>query len=468
MKGGNMEKLQILIIDDDPGLRKTLADILTANGYETAAAKDGREGLELLNRYSVNLALIDLGLPDISGIDLLERIKAGSPFTEAIVLTGNATLDSAIEATNRGAFSYIVKPYEPEQLLLHIRRAFEKQRAEENIASHNIELKRINAELETINAVSLAISREIEMEGLLTEVLRTLTEMEIFRFERKGAAFLVEGDKLHLVSQIGLSATQLECCKDLRIGECLCGLAAATGEIIISGNSREDARFTMQIPGMSPHGHVILPLKSFNRIIGVISLDTQPDALASEHLCKLLTTIGNQIAIAVNNAMLYEETRTLSLHDPLTNLPNRRSLDVQMEKCIKTAKRYCEKFSLIMLDIDHFKQYNDRYGHPAGDKILVRLAGILENELRSSDHVFRYGGEEFLAILPRTELEMACDVAERLRMSVESGAGVTISLGVSSFREIPCASESLIIMADAALYQAKKQGRNRVVANKRA
>jgi diguanylate cyclase (GGDEF)-like protein len=120
-----------------------------------------------------------------------------------------------------------------------------------------------------------------------------------------------------------------------------------------------------------------------------------------------------------------------------------------------------KRFRSSCLDIDHFKQYNDRYGHPAGDSLLVSL---LEKGLRTSDHVFRYGGEEFLAILPRTELEMACDVAERLRRSVESGAGVTISLGVSSFRDGTISSETLINSADAALYQAKEQGRNRVVA----
>jgi DNA-binding response OmpR family regulator len=343
-----MDRSCVIIIDDDAGMSKTLADILRAKGYEPLAAGSGKDALSLMERIPVNLALIDLGLPDISGLDLLSKVKEEHPITEAIILTGNATLDSAIEATNRGAFSYLVKPYEPERLLLHIRRALEKQRAEERIASHSSELERINTELETINEVSLAISRGIEMEGLLTAVLRTLTAMEIFRFERKGAAFLVDGDKLHLVSQIGLSATQQECCKELRIGECLCGLAAATGEIIISGNSLEDARFTMQIPGMSSHGHVILPLISFNRIIGVISLDTQPDALPSEQMCKLLTTIGNQIAIAVNNARLYEEAKNFPLHDPLTHLPNRRSLEIQMEKCIKMAKRYGEKISLIM------------------------------------------------------------------------------------------------------------------------
>ena len=459
-----MDRLCVLIIDDDAGMIKTLSGILRAKGYEPLAAESGKDALSLMERIPVNLALIDLGLPDISGLDLLSKVKAEHPKTEAIILTGNATLDSAIEATNRGAFSYLVKPYEPERLLLHIRRAFEKQRAEEKIASHTIELETVNAELETVNQLSLAIIREIEMEGLLTAVLRTLTEMEIFRFERKGAAFLVEKDKLRLVCHIGLTATQLEFCKELPIGKCLCGHAATTGEIIISGNTREDARFTMQIPGMSPHGHVILPLKSFDRIIGVISLDTRPDAPASEKLCKLLTTIGNQIAVAVNNAKLYEESKSLSLHDPLTGLLNRRSMQMQMEKCVNTVRRYGEKLSVIMLDIDHFKQYNDTRGHVEGDRLLVKLAGILEGELRSSDHVFRYGGEEFLAILPRTGLEMACDVAERLRRSVESAAGVTVSLGVASYGEGTGSCETLVVSADTALYRAKEQGRNRVAA----
>ena len=123
------DKISILIIDDDPNLRKTLSDILRARGYETQAAGDGTEGLALLKQHAVHLALVDLRLPDISGLEVLEKIKANQPSIEAIILTGNATLDSAIEATNRGAFSYLQKPYDIDQLLLHIRRAIEKQQA---------------------------------------------------------------------------------------------------------------------------------------------------------------------------------------------------------------------------------------------------------------------------------------------------------------------------------------------------
>ena len=124
-------RMCVLIIDDDSNLRKTLSDILKAKGYETHTAKDGVEGLALLKQHAVNLALIDLRLPDMSGIEVLGRVRADYPSMEAVILTGNATLDSAIEATNRGAFSYLQKPYDVDQLLLHIRRAFEKQQAEE-------------------------------------------------------------------------------------------------------------------------------------------------------------------------------------------------------------------------------------------------------------------------------------------------------------------------------------------------
>jgi PAS domain S-box-containing protein len=128
-----MKKQQILIIDDDSNIRKTLSDILKVKGYEPLIAKNGTEGLELLRRSSVNLVLIDLGLPDMSGIEVLGRVKAAHPATEAIILTGQASLDSAIEATNKGAFSYLLKPYEIDQLMLHIRHALEKHETEEEL-----------------------------------------------------------------------------------------------------------------------------------------------------------------------------------------------------------------------------------------------------------------------------------------------------------------------------------------------
>ncbi len=460
-----MDKTRILLIDDDPSLRKTLAGILGAKGYEVLVAKNGADGLAVMAREEICLALIDLGLPDIPGMKVLERIKADYPSTEAIILTGNATLDSAVEATNRGAFSYLVKPYEIDQLLLQLRRAEEKRRAVEEIVSRTIELERINAELTTLYEVSLALSRTIDLKELLSAVLPSLVALDVERFEPVAAAFLIEDDMLRLASHTGFSESQLDSCSNLRLGECICGFAAQTGEIVITSDAVSDPRHAIRCPGELPHGNVAMPLKIVDRVIGVITLKTKAGIEISQHTVRLLSTLGNQIGIAVNNARLYEEARNFSLHDPLTGLANRRFLNIQLEKSVDAAKRYGEKLSVIMLDIDHFKKYNDERGHLEGDRMLVRIAEILLEQMRSSDYVFRYGGEEFLAILPQTDLTTACDVAERLRKSVETATGLTISLGVSTYREIVWDNDNLIKTADTALYQAKQKGRNRVVAS---
>ena len=144
-----MERPRILIIDDDRNLRKTLADILRIKGYETLTAEDGEKGLAILLEHRVHLVLLDLGLPGLPGLEVLARIKADSPLTEAIVMTGQATIDSAVAAANKGAFTYLVKPYEIEQLINNIKRALEKQQAQEERVRYNLELQQAKAAAET-------------------------------------------------------------------------------------------------------------------------------------------------------------------------------------------------------------------------------------------------------------------------------------------------------------------------------
>ena len=459
-----MNTPSILIIDDDPNLRKSLADILAAKGYETVVARTGEEGFLLLGQKAVNLVLIDLGLPDVQGIDVLNRVKADYPSTEAIILTGNATLDSAIAATNRGAFSYLQKPYDIDQLLLHIRRALEKQRTGEEIVRHSSELEKSNAELKILQELSLAISMTIKMDRLLPEVLRALSNAKIFPFDMRGAIFLAEGERLRLASFASLGEEFLAPCRTVCIDECLCSLTMVTREITISKNSREDRRYTVCNPVMPLHGHIIVPLKTVRKVVGALCLYTPPEVELNEEMAGLLSSIGNLIGVGIYNASLYEETKSSSLHDPLTGLANRRFMEIQMEKIIDSARRYDKPFSIVMVDIDHFKDYNDTHGHLDGDKLLARIAEILLKVWRSADHIFRYGGEEFLTILPETGLKMAFAAAERLRRAVEAEAGVTVSLGVASYRSATDDLESLVRRVDEALYRAKEGGRNRVEA----
>lgn len=267
---------------------------------------------------------------------------------------------------------------------------------------------------------------------------------------------------MNLVAHLGHSEEFLNLHKGMKVGDCLCGLSAKTGEAIISINSEHDSRHTITYPGITPHGHIIIPLKARGRVVGVLYLYLPADREIDKRIFRVLLSMGNQIGIAIDHARLYMETRELSLHDPLTRLANRRLMEIMLETNITMAKRFKKPLSVIMLDIDHFKKYNDTFGHTAGDKLLVEIASILLKETRGIDLTVRYGGEEFFILLPETDLTGACEVAERIRNAVKTATGVTISLGAASYHKGIKKNEELIKNADNALYRAKQKGRNRV------
>jgi diguanylate cyclase (GGDEF)-like protein len=447
------EPPSVLIVDDDANIRKTLADILTLNGYRSAVAASGNDGLAALQQSHANVAIIDLGLPDMPGIELLYRIRSAHPDTRTIILTGNATLETAIEATNRGAFCYLLKPYDVEQLLANLNRALDEQRAEQRLTKQA-------ADLQVLFNLSGSINRMIKPSQLFPGILRTMLSMDYFAFQKKGLVFLADNDHLHLVSHLGIPDHQLDACQQVRFGDCLCGQAAASGEPIIYDSASGHGKESQQACHLGRH-HVIIPLKASEKVVGVLVLYNKPgSSISGQH--KLVAALGSHIGIAVNNAKIHAETMSKSLHDPLTGLANREFMQIQLKKYFELGQRCGHKFSVIMADLDRFKRYNDTHGHVEGDRLLVRVAGILLRELRDSDHVFRYGGEEFLVILPRTQLPEACEAAERIRSTVEAEAGVTISLGVATFDCSMVEEEQLLTVADSALYRAKKAGRNRV------
>lgn len=342
-----------------------------------------------------------------------------------------------------------------------IRDITERQSMAEQNVKQSAELEKRNSELATLYQVASTVNQTIDLSELFPNILNTITELEIFKVERKGGIFIIEDDKMALVSHLGHPESFLDKHKDMKVGDCLCGLAAKTGEIIISKNSHEDSRHAITYPNMTPHGHIVIPLKVVDRVVGVLYLYLPPDFDIDERIINTLIAIGNQIGIAINNSMLYEQTRMLSLHDPLTKVANRNLMNVELEKNFARAKRLGSPFAVIMMDLDNFKNYNDTHGHAAGDKLLVETANVLLNGVRTIDLVVRYGGEEFLIILPDTELANACKAAERIRKTVEAKTDITVSLGVSSYQQGMQKREDLIKKADNALYQAKQKGRNR-------
>lgn len=154
----------------------------------------------------------------------------------------------------------------------------------------------------------------------------------------------------------------------------------------------------------------------------------------------------------------------LSLHDPLTGLANRRFLDIAAANCMARVNRFSSTFSVLMMDIDHFKAYNDTKGHAEGDRILIKAAAVLNNNIRATDLVARYGGEEFVQLMTDSDLNSAVISAERIRLMIAEDLGITISIGVAQY-QLGQSFESVVKAADNALYAAKRNGRNRVEVN---
>ena len=212
----------------------------------------------------------------------------------------------------------------------------------------------------------------------------------------------------------------------------------------------------------------VVPLVFHERFIGVLEvIDDDPARTWQDNELLLLRTVANQVAVAINHADLFAQMQQQALTDALTGCYNRRSFEMQLDRELQMATRLHQPLSLMMLDLDRFKQLNDSVGHDAGDSALRKLADCFRQELRGVDTASRFGGDEFALILPQAYAEGALLVAERLRASIEQiqipGFGhLAASIGIASFPSHASSRAELIVAADAALYSAKRAGRNRV------
>ena len=210
---------------------------------------------------------------------------------------------------------------------------------------------------------------------------------------------------------------------------------------------------------------VLVPLKARSeQIVGVVFADNQiTQRPISRESFRLLALLAAHAGLAIENARLYEIALQQADLDPLTQLWNRGAFQRTLMELLAAAERDRQPLNLLLADIDHFKDYNDRYGHLAGDQALHAVAKLLKETARSGDYVARFGGEEFALILPGTSKLDALKLGERLRLAMDlTSLPLTLSMGVATFPHDASSSQDLIHAADQALYQAKREGRNRV------
>lgn len=309
--------------------------------------------------------------------------------------------------------------------------------------------------------VSRTFISTLDFETLLQNILQRL--IDTFGYLNL-AIFLVDEEKqrLNLCSYINYPESVKEI--EIKIGTTgITGHVAATREMYYSPDVSKDPYY---IPGVKEaKSEVCFPLMIGNRLIGVLDVESpEIDGFTPDDI-RILSTLSAQIAIALDNARLYEEAKKLSLTDPLTGLPNRRSFEIMIENEIKRAERYRRTFALLMMDFDNFKGYNDKFGHSAGDYILKKFSSLMKDAIRDVDFLGRYGGDEFIAVLPETDANFALVAADRIRKIIEAeqlDPPVTLSIGISVFPRDSREKQELIDLADRACYEAKQMGGNRV------
>jgi diguanylate cyclase (GGDEF)-like protein len=236
-------------------------------------------------------------------------------------------------------------------------------------------------------------------------------------------------------------------------------------------NAQSDARFPPGSLGAEERSLIALPLHLFGALVGFVRVAApEPERFKAEDL-RGAELLCSQAGVSMENICLFEKVRELAIKDGLTGLYTHRAFQARLEEEILRSARTRTPFSLVMTDIDHFKSYNDRFGHQAGDAVLKAVAAVLSDGVRDVDFTARYGGEEFAVIVTGADKRKASAAAETLRQVVAEqrfefggeAAGVTASFGVAEFPAEAATASQLVRAADERLYRAKKGGRNKVV-----
>lgn len=326
--------------------------------------------------------------------------------------------------------------------------------------------------LETLVDVSVYITSTLDKTILLPRIMEVTTK--VMNAEASSLMLLdEETGELYFEVALGEKGDKIKQFR-IKMGEGIAGSVAETGEILLVKDVSKDPRFAKRFDdasGFKTKSILCVPMKIEERLLGVLEVINKKGEKEyfTEEDVDVCVALANMAAVAVSNAESYKNAIT----DKLTQLYNFGFFKAQLIKEIKKSSRYNQVLSLIIMDIDHFKNYNDTNGHQEGNVALITTAKIISSQARESDTVARYGGEEFVVLLPQTTKDGAYNFAERVRKKVETTyyAGgknqplgkVTLSAGIAEFPIDASNEEELIVSADKALYHAKQTGRNKVV-----
>ncbi len=309
-----------------------------------------------------------------------------------------------------------------------------------------------------INQISTYLVSSLDLNKVTKKIVEILTKHLSYDYI---GILLKFDDKLKVIYSVGFKTPDLEI--DINSEKGIVVHSFRDKKTIIVNDVTKDDRF---IQDTNSKSEMAVPIIFEKEVIGIINIESPILNRFTEDDKILIETLSNTIGIAIMNARFFEETKKLAITDSLTGLGNYRYLIASVTKEIEKAKRYDLPISLIFFDLDNFKRINDTKGHEVGNMILIKVCEIIKEKIRSSDYAFRYGGDEFIILLPLTDKLTSREVAERIRLEIEktevSGVKLSASFGVASYPEDGFNCFDLIGKSDKFAYISKSYGGNRI------
>lgn len=473
------DKPKVLIIDNEIEICQLFKDFFDFIGYESFYETEGEKVINELENLDYDLMFVDLRLNGFSGIEILKKSKQVKPLSEVIIVTGFGSDETILETLLYGAAAYIQKP---------ISFSGVKVQAEEALAKRNFNLKsqKIRDIISGDEQVLTKHFRDIILLDNLSDYLSLTIDIDILTdFILNGINSIIPGyyySVLFLDNTADLSLFSTEKIPKT-IGDSIYKEIVGYFEKIsnskiekvchvrVSAQEGYETDESSEEPRLDSIENIFVPLLIENRIQGVLGISGQKIE-NREYLNNILHIISKKVSGVLTNAALQRDTKLLALTDGLTGLLNRRAFHDRLRSEYERFRRYGSFLSIIVADFDNLKQINDNYGHPVGDEVIKKIGDILRETSRESDVLARYGGDEFVIVLPQTNSKNAYNMAERIRKRIEAhcfrineqSIYATISAGVTTAPDLEInSSDDLLEAADRALYEAKRSGKNRVI-----
>lgn len=472
----------ILVVDDSPEIRRFLQRLLTREGYAVGLAEDGATALGLLETRPFQVAIVDLVMPGMDGVEVLRRIRERFPLTDVIILTGYGELETAAATLSLGAFYYLQKEaFNLNLIPLVSERMIERQRMARKNDELILELQDANRELvlnrqrqlRSFEHVSRALAGGLDVADLAVVLGQALASV----VDCDAAGVLLVARELTnqaIAAVVGQNALAPDAAQ--RLAELLTSASAIPLESAPSIVEAQVGYDSVELDGQGWTTWATEALVSRDTPLGLALIARHRDEPFAQDDLNLLRALSSQGGIALENAYLFARMRDLATRDSLTGLYNHRHLYELLEAELSRSERQGRSLGVIMLDMDKdpihsLKAVNDSLGHQAGDALLQGLASRLRATVRRADSVARYGGDEFAVIAPESGPEQILALANRLWKRIRgepfviAGHEIHLTASLGAAYSIPGGSdtpESLIRAADRACYLAKERGRDQV------